>query len=192
MKWNGWTILWGLFLSVGITIPFRGGFNLESFICTFIWFIIFTPILLLNLYLLNNPKCIENKRKRKEIKARIAQEKRDRNHVKWIKEAEEKFRQDRLKREREAFKKRDNNPVKAKFLCNAEEFEAKFSAAGGLLGGMLAGPIGALAFGSALGDKNTKYQAVFTVEYETGRRGTETVEINSARFCLLTSLIPLD
>ena len=199
-KWNGWTLLWAITLLAGITIPFRGDFSGETFLCMFIWFCLYGPILALNLYLLNNPKCIANRIKRKEYKAQLRQERQKQAAERALKSAQEKIHQDKIKREQEAFKQKDNTPVKAKLIWDTVEVKSKFSLLGALSGatifGLLTGGIGllwgAMLGGDACGSTSAKYLALFAVEYATGRRGTEVVEINSSRFHLLTSCISLD
>lgn len=139
MKYNGWSILWGMCTLAGPGMIFEHGVDyiIPSLIVTGVY----GSCLILNLRRLNNPEYAENKK----IKDELKREKERRKRVeKDYSEFKESMRQD--------FIEKNNTPVKAKHL----------------------------------------YNNVFAVEYATGRRGTEIVEINSPRFCLLTSLISLE
>lgn len=93
---------------------------------------------------------------------------------------------------------KDRTPVAAKLLSYDGNSVTKAgtlrTAARGAVGGMLAGPAG-FAIGVATAKRNTKTtgcSATFMVEYESGRRGTETVDVESGRFMLLYDLAERD
>lgn len=88
----------------------------------------------------------------------------------------------------------DQNPVAARLLSYNGNSTTKApvlrTAARGAVGGLLAGPVG-----MAIGVATTKHKtettgcsATFLVDYESGRRGTETVDVSSARFEKLIAL----
>ena len=139
MKYNGWSILWGMCTLAGPGMIFEHGIDyiIPSLIVTGVY----GSCLILNLRRLNNPEYAENKK----IKDELKREKERRKEVeKDYSEFKESMKQN--------FIERNNTPVKVKHL----------------------------------------YNNVFAVEYATGRRGIETVEVNSSRFQLLTSLIHIE
>jgi predicted nucleic acid-binding Zn ribbon protein len=88
----------------------------------------------------------------------------------------------------------DNDPVAARLIGTSENSESKRSlvrtAARGAIGGVLGGPAG-FALGVAttkVKTKTTGYTATFIVDYASGRRGTETVDVSSARYEKLIAL----
>lgn len=88
----------------------------------------------------------------------------------------------------------DNDPVAARLINTNGNFETKPSffraATRGVIGGALAGPAG-FALGVATTKAKTKAtgcSATFIVDYASGRRGTETVEVGSARYEKLIAL----
>ena len=190
LNWNGWTIYFGIgFISSFGLLLIEGINYLGS--CA-----LGLCLVGLNLYLLNSPKYIEKRVQREERKKQRQKQASERA----LKSAQEKIHQDKIKREQEVFRQKDNTPVKAKLIWDTVEVKSKFSLLGALSGatifGLLTGGIGllwgAMLGGDACGSTSAKYLALFAVEYATGRRGTEIVEINSPRFRLLTSCISLD
>lgn len=88
----------------------------------------------------------------------------------------------------------ERNPVSARLLSYDGNSTTKAgvlrTAARGAVGGLLAGPVG-FAVGVATTKHKTKTtgcSATFLVDYESGRQGTETVDVESARFQILYSL----
>lgn len=88
----------------------------------------------------------------------------------------------------------DRNPVAARLLSYDGNSTTKAgvlrTAARGAVGGLLAGPVG-FAVGVATTKRTTKTtgcSATFLVDYESGRQGTETVDVGSARFQTLYGL----
>lgn len=190
LNWNGWTIFFGIGLISGLVMLLTEGIN-YLYGC-----ILGACFIGLNLFYLNSPKYVEKRIQREERKKQRQKQAAERA----LKSAQEKIHQDKIKREHEAFKQKDNTPVKAKLIWDTVEVKSKFSLLGALSGatifGLLTGGIGllwgAMLGGDACGSTSAKYLALFAVEYATGRRGTEVVEINSSRFHLLTSCISLD
>lgn len=190
LNWNGWTIFFGIGLISSLFLLFVEGID---YLYSCILGICFVS---LNLFFLNSPKCLKQRTQREERK----KQRKKQAAEKALKSAQEKIHQDKVKREQEAFKQKDNTPVKAKLILDTVNVESKSSCIGALAGatffGALTGGIGllcgAILGGTAFGSAESKYVALFAVEYATGRRGTEVVEINSSRFNLLTSCISLD
>ena len=88
----------------------------------------------------------------------------------------------------------DNDPVVARLIGINENSESKHSllraAIRGAIGGILGGPDGfALGVATSIVKANTTgYTATFIVDYVNGRRGTETVDVSSARYEKLIAL----
>lgn len=95
-------------------------------------------------------------------------------------------------REAERERKRlDNIPVAAVLISVQSEYGKKVigTAARGMIGAVLGGTFGAavgIATGRAKGRAKT---ATFSVKYESGRKGLETVNVNTPRFKELATLL---
>ena len=88
-------------------------------------------------------------------------------------------------------KRRDTIPVAAVLISVQSEYGKKVvgTAARGLIGAALGGTFGAavgIATGRAKGNAKT---ATFSVKYESGRKGLETVNVNTPRFKELATLL---
>ena len=88
-------------------------------------------------------------------------------------------------------KRRDTTPVAAVLISVQSEYGKKVvgTAARGLIGAALGGTFGAavgIATGRAKGNAKT---ATFSVKYESGRKGLETVNVNTPRFKELATLL---
>lgn len=118
----------------------------------------------------------ENKAKAAEARAAYAESKAQR----------EKEKQFLLEQ-----KRRDTTPVAAVLISVQSEYGKKVvgTAARGLIGAALGGTFGAavgIATGRAKGNVKT---ATFSVKYESGRKGLETVNVNTPRFKELATLL---
>ena len=85
----------------------------------------------------------------------------------------------------------DKTPVSVKLLYVQNEYgkRAMGTAARGLIGAAVAGTFGA-AVGIASGRAQERVKsATFAVKYASGRKGNETVTVNSARFKELSGLL---
>ena len=87
-------------------------------------------------------------------------------------------------------KLRDNWPVSAVIVTTQEKTKNKSGLGSAIVGGMLAGPAGAIV-GASVGKKTvvTGQKVTFSVKYQSGRTGIETVEVGSESFNLLSSLL---
>jgi len=88
-------------------------------------------------------------------------------------------------------KRLDTTPVAAVLISVQNEHgkEAVGTAARGLIGAALGGVYGA-ALGIAAGRANGRYKtATFSVKYESGREGVETVKVDTPRFKELAELL---
>ena len=88
-------------------------------------------------------------------------------------------------------KRRDTTPVAAVLISVQSEYGKKVvgTAARGLIGAALGGTFGA-AVGIATGRvKGNAKTATFSVKYESGRKGLETVNVNTPRFKELATLL---
>ncbi len=88
-------------------------------------------------------------------------------------------------------KRQDTTPVAAVLISVQSEYGKKIigTAARGLIGAALGGTFGAavgIAAGRAKGKAKT---ATFSVKYESGRKGLETVNVNTPRFKELAALL---
>lgn len=94
------------------------------------------------------------------------------------------------RRKQEAWKQRDNNPISA-VLVGIKDVTQKGvvdTAARAAVGGALFGVVGAAVGINTAETKVKRQDAVFSVEYESGRIGTETATVGSARFNQLFAL----
>ena len=84
----------------------------------------------------------------------------------------------------------DNWPVSAVIVSAQDKTKNKSGLGSAVVGGMIAGPVGAVV-GASVGKKTvvTGQKVTFSVRYQSGRTGVETVEVGSARFELLSSLL---
>ena len=103
-----------------------------------------------------------------------------------MKEANSEYKE--AERER---KRLDTTPVAAVLISVQNEHgkEVLGTAARGLIGSALGGVYGA-ALGIAAGRANSRYKtATFSVKYESGREGVETVKVDTPRFKELAELL---
>lgn len=135
----------------------------------------------------NDPEIQETIRREKLKKVEMEQARKDAQR-------KEKLEQEYKRAESRAAAFRDNHPVAARLISTQDSMKTKGGALSattrGVVGGMVAGPVGAV-IGAATGVKKTEVtgqKAVFAVEYESGRRGTEIVTIGSSRFQILMDL----
>lgn len=117
----------------------------------------------------------EKQQKRQEELAVLRQKAWKRRHI------EEKERQQKL---------RDNWPVSAVIVTTQDKTKNKSGLGSAVVGGMIAGPVGAVV-GASVGKKTvvTGQTVTFSVKYQSGRTGIETVEVGSERFNFLSSLL---
>ena len=117
----------------------------------------------------------EKFQKRQEELAVARQKAWERRHI------EEKERQQKI---------RDNWPVSAVIVTTQDKTKNKSGLGSAVVGGMIAGPIGAVV-GASVGKKTvvTGQMVTFSVKYQSGRTGIETVEVGSERFNFLSSLL---
>ena len=89
-----------------------------------------------------------------------------------------------LKASREQDKALDKKPIKATVVTTKNRTKKSIlSATGrGLAGGLIAGPIGAVIGGATASSFVAGQEVTFAIEYASGRKGTETVEVGSRRF----------
>ena len=109
----------------------------------------------------------------------------------WERKYKEQREINRLERERRARERiRDNTPVAAVVVAAQDKTKTSGGLGSAVVGGMIAGPVGAVV-GASLGKKTTVtgQKVTFSVRYESGRTGVETVEVNSKRFKELSALL---
>lgn len=97
----------------------------------------------------------------------------------------------RIRAQKEATKFRDNNPVAAVVVASQDKTKTSGGLGRAVVGGAIAGPIGAVV-GASTGKRKTEVtgqKVTFSVRYESGRTGVETVEVNSKRFKQLSALL---
>lgn len=100
-----------------------------------------------------------------------------------------------LKLRERRFKEMDNTPIEATLISTQDKTKTKKSAVAAtgraVVGGVLLGPAGAVIGAATTGSKTkvTGQKATFFVKYKSGRTGTETVDINSARFRELAAIM---
>lgn len=87
-------------------------------------------------------------------------------------------------------KLRDNWPVSAVVISTQDKTKNKSGLGTAVIGGLVAGPLGAVV-GASVGKKTvvTGQKVTFSVKYQSGRTGTETVDVGSERFKFLSSLL---
>lgn len=87
-------------------------------------------------------------------------------------------------------KLRDNWPVSAVIVTTQDKTKNKSGLGSAVVGGMIADPVGAVV-GASVGKKTvvTGQTVTFSVKYQSGRTGIETVEVGSERFNFLSSLL---
>lgn len=87
-------------------------------------------------------------------------------------------------------KEKDNNPIAATLMFVEDKYGTSLS--GGLalmaIGGIIGGTFGAAYGAHKASNTKTGTIATFSVKYESGRKGTETVDVNSERFQKLAKL----
>lgn len=99
--------------------------------------------------------------------------------------------QARARAERELHRELDKTPVSC-VLISVQDKQGKsvMGAAGrALLGGALFGTAGAFLGAVTVGSTTKAQTAIFSVKYESGRKGTETVQVGSKRFEELAKLL---
>lgn len=84
----------------------------------------------------------------------------------------------------------DNWPVSAVIVTTQDKTKNKSGLGSAVVGHMIAGPVGAVV-GASVGKKTvvTGQTVTFSVKYQSGRTGIETVEVGSERFNFLSSLL---
>ena len=116
---------------------------------------------------------------------------REENAVK-LEEAKAKREQAKLERERRNRERiRDNTPVAAVVITAQDKTKTTGGLGSAVVGGMIAGPVGAVV-GASVGKKKTQVtgqRVTFSVKYESGRTGVETVDVTSKRFRELSALL---
>ena len=121
-------------------------------------------------------QAFQEKQQKHQEELSIARQKAwERRHI------EEKERQQKL---------RDNWPVSAVIVTTQDKTKNKSGLGSAVVGGMIAGPVGAVV-GASVGKKTvvTGQTVTFSVKYQSGRTGIETVEVGSERFIFLSSLL---
>lgn len=109
----------------------------------------------------------------------------------WLRKCEETREANRLEREqKERERIRDNTPVAAVVVTTQDKTRTSGGLGGAVVGGMIAGPVGAIV-GASAGKKTeiTGQKVTFSVKYQSGRTGVETVDVNSKRFKQLSALL---
>lgn len=103
----------------------------------------------------------------------------------YVKRAKEEKKIQRKARNDIGNRKRvlDNAPVAAELIWTDEYVRKPGSFGGAVIGGLMGGPAGV-----AVGAYLCKKKSMFAVRYASGRTGTETVDIKSARFEKLSAL----
>ena len=122
---------------------------------------------------------------RKSFKSR----KQDPDVMASPKAEQQRIEEERKLKERQQ-KLRDNWPVSAVIVTTQDKTKNKSGLGSAVVGGMIAGPIGAVV-GASVGKKTvvTGQTVTFSVKYQSGRTGIETVEVGSERFNFLSSLL---
>lgn len=109
--------------------------------------------------------------------------------------AKNRERLNKMREVQEEQNRKDHNPVSAVLISSTAKTittKSALNATGrAVVGSMLAGPAGAIigAATTKSKTKSTEQSATFSVKYESGRTGTETVRIGSQRFNELASLL---
>lgn len=109
----------------------------------------------------------------------------------WLRKCEEAREANRLERERKNMERiRDNTPVAAVVVTAQDKTRTSSGLGSAVVGGMIAGPVGAIV-GASAGKKTeiTGQKVTFSVKYQSGRTGIETVDVNSKRFKQLSALL---
>lgn len=80
--------------------------------------------------------------------------------------------------------------MSAVVVSTQDKTKTKGGFGGAVVGGMIAGPVGAIV-GASASKKTvvTGQKVTFSVKYQSGRTGIETVDINSERFKQLSALL---
>lgn len=137
------------------------------------WFVL---LIVSFVFLYNGSSKAKAKRELKEQKLQAKAEQRRIEEERKLKERQQKLR--------------DNWPVSAVIVTTQDKTKNKSGLGRAVVGGMIAGPVGAVV-GASVGKKTvvTGQTVTFSVKYQSGRTGIETVEVGSERFNFLSSLL---
>lgn len=134
----------------------------------------------------NHPKVIA----KRELKAQKQQEKFQKRQEELAIARQKSWERRHIEEKERQQKLRDNWPVSAVIVTTQDKTKNKSGLGSAVVGGMIAGPIGAVV-GASVGKKTvvTGQMVTFSVKYQSGRTGIETVEVGSERFNFLSSLL---
>jgi hypothetical protein len=127
----------------------------------------------------NDPVRLEKIRAKKAAKAKVAAEKavlREAKNREWALKEKERIK--------------DRTPVAAVVVTSKDKLSTSGGLGGAVVGGLIAGPVGAVV-GASAGKKTevTGQEVTFSVRYQSGRTGVETVKAGSKRFKELAALL---
>ena len=155
----------GVFV-VGVVAPEMAWLGVGLFLAS--------PVLLV-LSVIGARKDPDEQKKREELKAAKAAKKAEKQREWALK----------MKQERE-----DHTPVAAVVVTAQDKLSTSGGLGGAVVGGLVAGPLGAVV-GASAGKKTevTGQKVTFSVKYASGRTGIETVDVKSKRFKELSALL---